>query len=227
VSIALITPPTLEPVTTADLKLQLGLSPLEDTDHIKARQLGQRLRRHIRTARRECEKRTRRVFITQTWQLQLDGWPRIGEMYAHRLAHSILLPKPPFQSLVSFTYTDTDGNLQNIIDPVLGSGQTQPGSTIATNYTAALWTCQIDPGSETQPAKLYAPFATPWPPVRLIPDNITIQFVCGYGDTGASVPDEITQAILFLAHSYYDPSAFKDVDKLVDSLLAGYINLVA
>lgn len=204
-SIALVTKPAVEPITLSDLKLQVGLSPNEDSDHVKESMTARLLRRYIKSARAECEKRTRRVFITQTWRLQLDGWPRIYREYGGFRYPVLVLPKPPYQSIVSFNYIDTSGTSQDM----------------------AVYTYQTDAGSETQPGKLYPPYAQPWPPLRLIPNNVTVEFVCGYGDDGDSVPAEIQQAILFLAHSYYDPTAFKDVDKLVDNLLDGYVNRIA
>jgi uncharacterized phiE125 gp8 family phage protein len=226
-SITLITGPVVEPVTLSDAKLQLGLSPMEDTDQVKERQLSRLLRRHIKTARMECEKRTGSVFITQTWLQQWDSWPRREEIYAYRGYPEIVLAKPPFQSLQYFTYVDTAGNLQNMIAPNLPDGQRQPGSNNPLNFTAAVWGCQIDPQAEEQPCRIAPPWAQPFPPIRMIPNNIAAQSVCGYGDTGDTVPASITQAILFLVHSYYDPSVFKDIDGLVENLLSGYVNRIS
>lgn len=157
--IVLITPPAIEPVTLADLKLQCGLSPVEDTDHVKEQMVAQQLRRYIRGARAMCENFTRRVFVTQTWQLLLDGWPHIDRQYHQPGQFSIVVPKPPFQSLSSFTYVDTQGVVQDM----------------------AGWGFQTDPGGETQPARLTPPYLMPWPPIRQIPNNVAVTFKCGYG----------------------------------------------
>jgi hypothetical protein len=228
-SIVLISPPAVEPVTLNDVKVQLGLAPNEDTDHVKSDLLAQQLRRLMMVARAACEDYTRRAFITQTWQLLRDGWPRTPLDYDRMGYPSIVLPKPPFQSITAFTYVDTEGNLQNVLAPVLGSGQTQPGSNIPTNFTAPLWTCQIDAGSETQPARLIPPFATPWPPVQRVPNNVAITFICGYGATGASVPVQLAQAILFLTQFYYENGAVTDlaIPRVVERLLDPYVNRVA
>lgn len=155
----LITPPTAEPVTLADLKSQMGLSPTQDTDHVQSDLLSKRLRRAIRGARAECESMTSRVFMTQTWKVLLDTWPHKDPRYDEHWYRSIVLPVPPFQSVSTFTYTDTQGITQDMF----------------------VYGFQVDPGSETQPARLTSPFAQPWPPIRMVPNNVQVQFKCGYG----------------------------------------------
>lgn len=195
-SLSLVTAPAVEPVTLADAKLQLGLSPYEDTDHIRSEQLAAKLRRYITAARAMCEDYTRRALITQVWVQRMDGW-----------RNPILLPKPPFQGIVGFTYVDTSGATQD----------------------ASVYTYQLDHGSETQPARIAPPWATPWPPLRLVQNSVAITFRCGYGDTGASVPPQITQAILFLVEWMYNTGGSVDtaMPRIVTSLLDPYRNLVS
>lgn len=158
-AIVLIQGPVVEPVTLAEAKQQCGYSPRQDADHIQSDLLAVRLRRLIRVARSECENITRRVFVTQTWKLLLDGWPSISERYNDRWYPMMALPKPPFQSVTSFNYVDTTGTLQDM----------------------AVYGYQVDPGSETQPARLAPPYAQPWPPLRFVPNNVQVSFKCGYG----------------------------------------------
>src|ERR1700733_753476 len=180
--INLIAGPTVEPVTLADLKIQCGLSPIEDTDHVRELANAQQLRRFIRGARTMCENTPRRAFLTQTWGFTFNRWPRPGERYAHHLRqHAFWLPKPPFQSLLSFTYTDWAENLQNIIAPVLVPPATQPGSNIPTNFTDAPWGLSLSPGSETQSALIEPPWPLVWPPDLPILNSIALTFKCGYG----------------------------------------------
>lgn len=155
----LISPPPVEPVTLADMKSQCGYSPMQDADHVQADLLAKRLRRLGLVARQQCENITRRVFVTQTWKLLLDGWPHVDKLYRNHGHHAVKLPKQPFQSLGEFTYVDTQG----ITQPMSG------------------WGFQTDPGSDSQPARLNPPYLMPWPPTRLIPNNISITFKCGYG----------------------------------------------
>jgi uncharacterized phiE125 gp8 family phage protein len=213
----LITAPAVEPVTLAAVKLQVGLSPYEDMDTVKADQVATQLREMLVTARTECETRTRRAFITQTWQLNLDGFPYRSREYNCRLHHNeILLPKPAFQSIVSFQYIDTTGTLQTL-----------PQDTTFGNGNLGQYSFQLDPGSVSQPARVAPSWLEPWPPTRQVYSGVQIQFTCGYGLTGASMPAPIKRAIVCLAHSYYDPSAYKDIDGFVDSLLNPYVNRIA
>lgn len=153
----LITPPPIEPVTVADMMLQLGMGT--PADGTLDAQLTAKLTGLTKAARGHCESYTRRVLITQSWRLLLDGWPHVHRLYLNHGHHPVLLPKQPFQSLTDFTYVDTQGI-------------TQPMS---------VWGFQTDPGSDAQPARLNPPYLMPWPPVRMIPNNISITFKCGYG----------------------------------------------
>ena len=40
---------------------------------------------------------------------------------------------------------------------------------------------QLVKGSDTMPATVMPPFARPWPPTRMVPSNVQMQFKCGYG----------------------------------------------
>jgi hypothetical protein len=227
-SISLIAASAVEPVTLADLKLQCGLSPVEDADRVKELATATLLRRYIRGARQLCENYTRRVFITQTWLLQLDNWPHNKMEYNRHGYPQILLPKPPFQKIQFFTYVDVAGNLQNIVTPSMPGGQDQPGSTDPNNFTAPVYTCQIDSGSETQSARLTPPWAQPWPPIRMIPNNVAVQFVCGYGGTGAAVPELILDAILLAGQFLYDGNPLTStLPPIVTQMLDPYVNRVS
>jgi hypothetical protein len=222
----LITPPVAEPVTLADMKLQCGLSPVEDTDHVKAQMVSQQLRRFIRGARAMCENYTRRVFLTQTWQVLLDGWPQREHQYYSMHYSELWLPKPPFQSLQFFVYVDTAGNFQHMVAPAGSPTLSSSGS--GQDYTAPVYGCQTDPGSETQSARLSPPFALPFPPIRLVPNNVRIQFLCGYGAAGSSVPEPIVDAILLLGQYLRDGYPMeKDPPKIVKEMLDPYVNRVS
>lgn len=213
-----ISAPAVEPVTVADLKLQCGLPPDDDSDHVKSYQVNTRFRKAIRVARRVCENYTRRAFITQTWQMVFDQWPFVDSRYMHRpdqygslgpwgkLAF-FYVPKPPLQSITTFTYTDTGGVTQ----------------------TVSSWgQYQLDPGGETAPARLCAPVYMLWPPLYPALNAVQLEFIAGYGDAGANVPDEITDAILLQAQYIYDGYRLeKDPPADVRRNLDPYRNLVA
>lgn len=157
-SIVLILGPGAEPVTLADALNQIGING--PADDLLDTALTQKVTGLIMAARQYCEDYTRRVFMTQTWKQLMDGWPRHDPRYDHGRHHrSIVLPKPQFQSVSSFTYVDTQGDTQDM-------------------FTYGF---QVDPGSETQPARLMSPYEQPWPILRHVPNNVQVQFRCGYG----------------------------------------------
>ena len=199
-SLTLVTAPAVEPVSLADLKLQLGLDPIEDDDPLKAGILARTLRRLITAARTECEGITRTAYITQTWKLTLRHWPHRAIEYVRHHPREILLPRPPLQAVTSFTYAAMDGTRQSLTTD---------------DY-------QVDAGGGTQPAVIAPLYSVPWPlvlPGQL--NGIEIDFTCGYGDTPESVPPTIQQAILFLAQFYYENGAVTDlpVPRIVGNLL--------
>ena len=65
-SLELIMPPAVEPITLAEAKDQIGLSPLEDTDPQAERMIATRIRRYITSARSDIETRLARAIITQS-----------------------------------------------------------------------------------------------------------------------------------------------------------------
>ena len=67
-----------------------------------------------------------------------------------------------------------------------------------------------------------------WPSNKLIEVNpVRVRFICGFGDTGSSVPETTRQAILLLVADYYEHReqtmsgavrAFpQGVDRLIDN----------
>lgn len=94
-SLALITAPTVEPVTLAEVKAQCRIDgTAEDT----------LLDIYIKAARRQAEHYTGRAFLPQTWELRLDAFP----------AAEIQLPLPPVASITSIKYLDTAGVEQTL-----------------------------------------------------------------------------------------------------------------
>ena len=90
-STKLITDATEEPITLDEAKDHLRV----DGDDENALIMG-----YIKAARRQCEMVSRRAFVTQTWELALEGWRRCDY---------IELPKPPLASVASVKYTDSAG----------------------------------------------------------------------------------------------------------------------
>jgi uncharacterized phiE125 gp8 family phage protein len=95
-SVKVIIPPTIEPVTLADPMRQLNLIP-ENLD--AGEQMD--IERMIRAARMMAEGRLNRSLAPQTLAAGFDTW---GE--------SLKLPRPPFIELVGISYIDSDGTAQ-------------------------------------------------------------------------------------------------------------------
>jgi len=85
----LITPPSVEPVSLTDAKDHLRV---DDTNSDTL------ITELITVARRYCERIQNRVYITQTWDLFLDGFP----------SSPFDVALPPLQSVTSIKYTDKD-----------------------------------------------------------------------------------------------------------------------
>lgn len=84
----LITAPTTEPISLAEVKSQLRIdSTTEDTY----------LGTLITAAREYCEMFQNRAYITQIWELTLDGWP----------CFPLKIPMPPLINVTSIKYFDT------------------------------------------------------------------------------------------------------------------------
>ena len=86
-ALKLITAPSTEPVSLAEVKLHLRV------DHTDEDTLITNL---IKVAREMAEDATWRALMTQTWEMRLDTWPGMP----------LKLPKAPLQSIASIKYLD-------------------------------------------------------------------------------------------------------------------------
>jgi uncharacterized phiE125 gp8 family phage protein len=95
----LITAPTVEPITVAEVKQRLGVTHSDlDTD----------FGAWITEARERAEQITGRALAPQTWEKILDAFP----------ANEIQLPWPPLTAITWVKYTDTAGTVQTLADTV-------------------------------------------------------------------------------------------------------------
>lgn len=221
--VVLITPPAFEPVTLDQVKGHAKVYTTQDDTYISTV--------IIPAARQAIEDELHKVLITQTWLLKRDGFPGFDPKYESQGYPTILLPKPPFQAIGFFTYVDVAGVTQTLTEC------NPDGTTTDDNY----YGYQLDPGSETQPARLLPPWARPWPPSRRLPMSVQIQFVCGFGPSNASpavwisggIPPAIIMAILLEgAHLYYNREAIvagsaTELARGVSALLSPYVNRIA
>lgn len=91
----LITGPSVEPVTLAELKAQCRVDHSSEDDLLTAYGIA---------ARQEAESITERALVTQTWARIIDCFPW----------SEIELGRPPVQSITSITYVDTAGATQTL-----------------------------------------------------------------------------------------------------------------
>ncbi|RCS23285.1 hypothetical protein DUT91_13365 [Phyllobacterium salinisoli] len=159
----LVTPPAVEPVTLAQTRAFLKISS-ESEDEL--------LEQLLRTAREVVESQTGLALISQTWRLHLDRWPRSGR---------IALFRYPVREIVEVTAYEPDGT-----PVVIGASERH-----------------LHKGS--RPQRLYL---SPRAGSSSL-GGLEIDFVTGFGETGADVPDALKHAILTLAaHLYEFRSAF-------------------
>src|SRR5690606_35583790 len=114
-----------------------------------------------------------RALITQTWDLKLDGFPRMWRksgVESWRL-DPIRLPLRPLQEVVSVKYRDLAGNEQT-----LDAGRYQVTGI----------------GDQRLRGEIVPAFGFEWPDTREhTPEAVTIRFKAGYGDDGNDVPEPI------------------------------------
>lgn len=94
---------------------------------------------------------------------------------------SLQLPRPPLVSVTSIQYVDEAGITQALA---------------ASDYTVS------DIGASVMPGRIDPAYGKSWPSPRGMPNDITVQFVAGYGGASA-VPQQIRWAILLILGELY------------------------
>lgn len=177
----LVTPPTVEPVNPAELRLHLRTDATDFPD----------AEAFIKDARQEIENRCGIAFITQTWRLALDRWPTGGEAWWDGVRQgsiaelygsaqrSIALPKWPLASITSVTVYDEASNATSV--------------TVANVFDVDLY---------RNPGRMSLKSGQTWP-IALRPTNgIEVVYVAGYA-SAASVPQTMKRAVKQLAAYLY------------------------
>jgi uncharacterized phiE125 gp8 family phage protein len=101
----IVTQPTVEPITLANLRLHLGIEPYEVDSSGQGDHPHDGMIMAMLTAARDfAEKFTGRSIALKTCELTLDAWPDA----------EIELPNPPLVSIESLKYVDSDEELQTI-----------------------------------------------------------------------------------------------------------------
>lgn len=103
------TAPLIDPVSLSEAKNHLKVDSADDDTLITAL---------ITTARQLAERETKRVFITQQWEMTLDS-----------ASAEIEIPKPPLISVVSIKVIKTDGS-ESVVDSTkydIDASENSPG----------------------------------------------------------------------------------------------------
>lgn len=190
---ALVSPPTVEPVTVAEAKLFARIDTTAD-DAIVNELIG--------AARKRCEEWRGRAFLTQTWQLFLDTFPHldqgifrdpaftpIGAQYRSGYASSygwhqppILLPRAPVLSVTSVVYTPF-GGVPTTLDP--------------SKYVVDL--------SNVYAPRIVPQFGQMWPTDLLVSANgVVVEFVAGFGPNPTDVPEQLRLGLKQLVAFWYE-----------------------
>lgn len=184
----LITAPTEEPVSVAELRAHLR-DPA-DADSV--------LTRLIKAAREYVEEATGLALISQTRELTLDAWPGGGDglgwwdgvqdgAIIGRAPRYVELPRGPLISITSVKTYDTGNNAT---------------TWEAGNYFA-------DTG--TRPGRLALLDGAVWPVPTRAAAGIVIRYVAGYANA-AAVPNALALAILQIAAHWYENRELASLD---------------
>jgi uncharacterized phiE125 gp8 family phage protein len=161
----LLSGPAVEPVSLAHAKSWLRIDGADEDDLLISL---------ILSARLTLEAHTRRRFLTQSWRMFLDDWPKSGSAAIAPVA----IPSAPFQAVSAIRVYD-DANAANI----LASG----------SYSA--------PAANDLARVTF--LTTPPSPVRST-DGIEIDIVAGYGDHPEETPEPLRCAILMLVAQWHE-----------------------
>lgn len=166
-SLQLISPPQVEPVTLSEVKEFLRVDPGDTSQDDVITGL-------IIAARSWAEAYTSRRFITQTWQLGMDFFPgyidlklagaKVSSPFVSGsnavlvgIRYAIILPYPPVQSIANFSYLNANGST-TVMNP-------------SADYVTDI---------ASNPARLTPIFGSVWPVARVVVNAVNVQFVCGY-----------------------------------------------
>jgi len=152
----------------------------------------------IKAARQQVETFTRRVLITQTWDL-------IGDFFPTGL---IRLPFPPLQTISSINYVNANGTV--------------------TLWAAAKYIVDAPEGDHAQRGRVTLAYGETWPVTRDIANAVTVQFIAGYGASAAVPQGIKQAMLLMIGHWYANREAVNignivnEIPMSATALLWGY-----
>jgi uncharacterized phiE125 gp8 family phage protein len=131
----------------------------------------------IQAASEDFERETGIQILTATREFWMDSFPWQRE---------IELPRPPLQTIAYVAYDDTDGTEQVFDGSPLPYLLQNPQGPLARRGRIAL----------AVPGVL-------WPQAAYHAKAVRIRYTCGYGDSGANVPQQIKTALYLLVANYH------------------------
>lgn len=114
------------------------------------------------------------------------------------------LPWGPLQSVTAITYTDANGDSQ----------------TLSTDVYS------VD--AEAEPSAIHLAYGQTWPVTRCIPKAIRVEYITGFGDDAADVPEALRHAVAVLTAELFNnreasaPVALQAVPWGIKQLVARY-----
>ena len=179
---AVITPPSVEPLTLADVKAHLRVDRNAEDNLLASL---------IAVAREHLERMTGLALISQGIRLYIDRWPEAG---------AIEIARGPVQSVTEVRIYDVFG-METTVDL---AGHAVDGNA----RPARLWL-------RNRPA-----------PSQAI-NGVEIDFIAGYGESGADVPDTLKRAMLTHIALMYEFRGAVPVDQQPAAIPEGYDRLIA
>ena len=173
-SLEVVTPPPVEPLSLADAKAHLRIEPAVTDDDALIGAL-------IRSAREACESFTNRALVERGLALTLDAWPAkrdapVDEGWREGTCSAgngrwLSLPRPPLRSVTEVRlYDEADG---------------------VTVWPAARYF--VDTASE--PGRLVARSGVSWPIAGRAANGIEIRYLAGYAPDDSGSPTDYVGAI--------------------------------
>lgn len=206
-----VVPPAADPVTIQDAKKHSRIFIDLDDSLIAG---------YIHAATAYCEDWTRRAFMPQTVRMALNYFPGRNYRTGYQMVtggdsyyrwNYIELWKPPLQSIVSFTYTDTAGTVSNMT-------QVTGNQNAAGNYLLDL---------EQEPGRIVLPFAGIWPVTILLPASpIKITYTCGYAAYSGTLQIDPDGVATWQSGDLFDPSLAGTWITVGDSASFGVLRVI-
>ena len=175
------TAPAFEPITLAEARDQASVDSDVDDALINS---------YIKAARIYATNINGRGMARATYTLTAPRFPT-----------EFILPRPPFSTVTSIKYYDTNGTQQTLADTVYS----------------------VDTGSE--PGRVVLAYNQSWPTIRDVYNAVQVVYVSGYA-SAAAVPENFKQAMrMLIAHwfEYREPiivgGAVSNVPLSVETLL--------